>query len=174
MKNRIYGNGFLILSLGMAALFFAVASTASAGQVQLPKDKSISVAFDPGANISSGKLNKGDTVKITLAESIEIGGAPIVEKGATGKAVVTEVKKAGWMHKKGYIKIEFVELNAKGEFRTPAGAKIKLSGAVEKKGGLKFFPSMLPLLIGKGGQASIKGGGVYAATIKESIILESK
>jgi hypothetical protein len=165
---------FNITGISLLLIFMFIIPNTMAGKVQLPKDKTVKVSFDPGKEISSGKLKTGDTVKIVLVEPIEIGGVSIVESGATGKAVVVEAKKAGWFHKKGSIKVEFVELDTKGEFRAADGGKIKLSGVLDKKGGIKFFPSILPFLIGKGGQGKISSSAIYAVTVKESIFLESK
>lgn len=166
----------LIIGIMIFASVLIFSPFVFAGKVQLPKDKEIKVSFDPGAKISSGKLKTGDTVNITLAEAIQIGGASIVEKGAAGKAVVVEAKKAGWLHKRGYIKVEFAELDGKGDFQPPAGTKIMLIGLVEKKGGKHLFPAIpiLPLFLLKGGQGTIDGNSIYSAKIKESILLESK
>ncbi len=176
MNSWVSRNCLRFVALVIIALALIISPCAFAGKVQLPKDKEIKVSFDPNAKISSGKLKAGDAVNIVLAESIEIGGVAIVEKGATGKAVVAEVKKAGWLHKRGYIKVEFVELNGKGEFNPPAGSKIMLAGSAEKKGGKQLFPAIpiLPLFILPAGQGTLSSSAVYPATIKESVILESK
>ncbi len=176
MVYRNSRNYLFIIAIMVFASVLIFSPYALAGKVQLPKDKEIKVSFEPNAKISSGKLGTGDTVNITLVEAIEIGGAPFVDKGASGKAVVTEAKKAGWFHKRGYIKVEFVELDGKGDYKPPTGSKIMLAGSVEKKGGKRLFPAIpiFPLFLLKGGQGTINSNAIYTAKIKESIFLESK
>lgn len=151
------------------------APMADAGKVQLPEGKEIRVRFDPKMKISSGKLEKGIPLQIYLAEPIEIAGVVLVPKDAPGTAVVADVKKAGKPGKPGMIKIEFTELEPTGDFKSPEGEKIKLSGTIEKKGGGKKLLSYLFIfgLFIKGGEGAIDPNGVYTATVKEGLILEN-
>jgi len=177
MKKEVSRSYSCVIVVAFVVLTLILSPSVWAGKIQLPKDKEVKIGFEPNAKISSGDLKAGDSVNIALAEAIDIGGVPVVEKGATGKAVVKDAKKAGWLHKRGYIKLEFVYLNGKGDFQLPSGSKIMLSGApLEKKGSKRLFPAIpiLPLFILPAGQGTINSNAVYPATIKESIILESK
>ncbi|MCP4706394.1 MAG: hypothetical protein GY865_17485, partial [candidate division Zixibacteria bacterium] len=136
----------------------------------------IKVRFDPNMVIDSKTASEGIPLLINLAEPIEIGGVTIVEKGAAGTATVVEVKKATTGGKGGSIKIEFVDLEPKGDFSLPDGEKIKIAGTAESKGKNKTLLSWL--LIGglfiKGKDGVISADQYYDATITENIILESE
>jgi hypothetical protein len=157
-------------------LTILIAGNSFAGKIMIPEGKEIKVRFDPNMEINSSNVSEGVPLLINLAEPIDIGGVIVVEKGAPGTATVVEVKKHGMVGKPGYIKIEFVDLEAKGEYQAPEGEKIKLSGFAEHKGKKKTFISILlgfGLLI-KGGKGEISTTEYYTATVAESIILESE
>jgi hypothetical protein len=148
---------------------------ADAMVVRLNKDTEITVKFDSDQKVSSGKLSKGDSVDIVLAEPIVMDDSTIVESGASGKAVVTEMEKAGKAGKPGYIKVQFATLLSKGAFATSDDEPILLTGEVENQGSSKKLCSYIMLfgLIIKGGQGEIDTSATYTATIKESIKLKS-
>jgi hypothetical protein len=154
----------------------AISPVAHAGKVQLPEETQIKVKFDSTMVISSGKLDKGIPLLIYLAEPIIIGGRVIVPAGAQGKAEVVDVVKAAKPGKPGYIKVRFIELEPKGEFKTLDDAKIKLSGAVENKGKGKKLLSYLFIfgLFIKGKDAVIPSNMTYPAQVEETIILQSE
>jgi hypothetical protein len=158
------------------ALLLLVATVAQAGRVQLPEGHPVKVTFPQGAEISSGKLARGVTLGIELAEPIKIGPAVIVEKGATGTAVVKEAKSAGRGGSPGKIVVEFVDLEPKGEFKLPEGETIKLQGEESKEGkGKKTLSYILGFgLFIKGGQGVITADSVYTAEIAETVMLESE
>ncbi|MCP4570189.1 MAG: hypothetical protein GY841_21625 [FCB group bacterium] len=157
------------------AVFFILSTVASAATVQLPKGTELKVNFAPGIKLSSGSLEKGATLLITLVDPLEMGGKTIVEAGARGTAIVAEVKKAGGMGKAGQIKIEFQDMETKGAYQSPEGKKITLTGFVENEGkGKGFFPYLIFVLFLKGGQGEVAADHTYTATVGETIILESK
>jgi hypothetical protein len=162
----------LILTVSLVLVF---AVTASAGKVQVPEGTKLSVKFPPNIEISSGKVGEGIPLLFELATPIEIGGKVIVEKGATGTAVVKESVKSGMGGKPGKITVEFTELNATGAFQTLDGSPIKLKGSVTAEGkGKGFLPWLFFKFLLKGGQGKIPTDKVYSATVAESIILEEK
>jgi len=126
--------------------------------------------------ISSGELSKDVPLLIYLAEPIKIGNTTIVEEGAQGTAKVVDVKKAGKGGKPGYIKVAFVDLETKGEYRSPDNSRIKLEGEIENAGKGRKTLSYLFIfgLFIKGKQGVINPDVVYNAKVAESIILESK
>jgi hypothetical protein len=150
---------------------------ADAGRISLPKDVTkIIVKFDPEARIDSGRLKKGDSLTIHLAEDVKIGGITVVETGARGTAIVNEAVKASRPGKPGKIVISFVDLSPKGSYRSKDGGTIKLSGVAEDKGGGRKILSWLFILglFIKGGQGDIDTAQPYEATVGETIILESR
>jgi hypothetical protein len=172
MNNlRRYIIGTVILTL---ILIFGSLKVADAGEVLLPDSLEIKVKFDSTLQISSGKLVKGAPIAIHLAEPIDIGGVIIVEKGASGTAVVSDVVKAGKGGKPGQIKVDFTELEPKGEYMTEDSSKIKIFGSVEHKGKKKgIFPYLFFILLVKGGEAQIKTDSVYTAITAESIMMSN-
>jgi hypothetical protein len=162
--------------LGLAVLLTLLNSiSATAGKVRLFKDDTIKVKFDPNMEINSRRLQKDIPLLIYLAEDIEVGGTVIVEAGATGKAVVTELERASTPGKPGYIKVSFVELEAKGEFKTADNEIIKLAGEVDAKGkGQKLLSFILGFgLLIRGTNGEIPTDGIYPATIAETVTLQS-
>lgn len=155
--------GVLIL----AALICAAA--VQAATIQLPKNTEIKIKFVITGKISSGTLAKDVPILIELVEPIAVGGKVLVEAGAKGNAKVGEVKKAGEKDEPGYIRIDFIDLDQKGEAYKAAG-KIKLTGNVEGKGksGKKL------IFLKKKTQGEIRADGIYTAKIAESIVFESK
>jgi len=166
----------LVTALALLALF-ALPVDALAGKVSLPKDMDgIKVKFDDAKKIDSGTIHEGDTLAISLAEDIKIGGISIVETGAKGIAIATKVVKASRPGKPGSIEITFVDLNPKGSYRSADGGKIKLAGVVSDKGGGRKILSYLFILglFIKGGQGEIDTAKVHTAKIGEKIVLESR
>lgn len=158
-----------VLCLGMAG-------TALAGQVLLPEGTAVKVRFDPRANINSGDVVAGVPLVIQLAEPITIGGAVIVDSGATGTATVKEVKKAGKGGKGGSLTVEFTDIQPKGNFKTSDGSAIKLSGGVSAKGSSR---KTLSYILGfgfiiKGHQAVIPTDKVYPAKTVGDVLLETQ
>lgn len=147
-----------------------------AATLQLPKGTKAKLKFSPGMKLSSGELSAGVPIVCYLSEPIQIGGKTVVEEGAQATARVVEAKKAGKGGKPGYIKIEFVELETKGEYRSVDGAKIKLNGYIENTGKGKKTLSYLFIfgLFISGGQGEIDANATYTVEVSESIILESK
>lgn len=148
--------------------------------VALPKDVTkIKVKFDPvdpAARIDSGRLQEGDTLAISLAEDIKIGGITIVEAGAKGTAIVKEAVKASRPGKPGKIVISFVDMSPKGSYRSKDGGTIKLADVVSDDGGNRKILSWLFILglFIKGGQGEIDTARVHTATVSETIFLESR
>jgi hypothetical protein len=159
----------------MVALMLPVETLA--GRVSLPKDVTkIKVKFDPAARIDSGRLEAGDSLSISLAEDLKVGGITVVEAGAKGTAIVKEAVKASRPGKPGKIVVSFVDLNPKGSYRSRDGGNIKLAGVAEDKGGGRKIISLLFILglFIKGGQGEIDTAPAYTATVGETIILESR
>ena len=164
------------LLAGLAILaMIAVPAAVFAAKVIVPEGTEIKVKFDPAEKVNSGKLEKGATVKIVLSEDIKIGGKTIVEKGAGGTAVVEDAVKASRPGDPGKIKVTFVELDTKGDYKAALNGKIKLAGSVSDEGGGRKILSWIFIfgLFIKGGQGEIDTALDYTATIAESIILES-
>jgi hypothetical protein len=158
-----------------AALMLPVG--ALAGRVSLPKDVTkVGLKFDPAAKIDSGRLKAGDSLAVTLAEDIKVGGITIVEAGAKGKAVVKEAVKASKPGKPGKIVVQFVDLSPKGSYRPRDGGDIKLAGTVTDTGGSRKILSYLFILglFIKGGQGDIDTAQPYEATVAETVIMESR
>ena len=164
-----------VLPVALMALLLIVA-TAQAGRVQLPEGHPVKVKFPAGAEIRSDKVTEGVTFGIELAEPIKVGPATIVEQGATGTAVVKEVKEAGRGGSPGKIAIQFVELEPKGDFSLPQGERIKLTGMIDDEGkGKKTLSYILGFgLFIKGGQGEIKTDSVYTVEVAETVMLESE
>jgi hypothetical protein len=160
----------------LTLFIFLLSAAVQAGTIQLPKGMDVKVKFAPGMKISSGELGKDVPLLIYLAEPIKIGNTTIVEEGAQGTAKVVDVKKAGKGGKPGYIKVAFVDLETKGEYRSPDNSRIKLEGEIENAGKGRKTLSYLFIfgLFIKGKQGIINPDVVYTAKVAESIILESK
>ena len=160
----------------LTLFIFLLSAAVQAGTIQLPKGMDVKVKFAPGMKISSGELSKDVPLLIYLAEPIKIGNTTIVEEGAQGTAKVVDVKKAGKGGKPGYIKVAFVDLETKGEYRSPDNSRIKLEGEIENAGKGRKTLSYLFIfgLFIKGKQGVINPDVVYNAKVAESIILESK
>lgn len=148
----------------------------SATVVRLNKGTEVKIQFIYDGNVSSGELDKGDSIDIALTEPIIMDDSTIVEKGAAGKAVVTKVDKSGKGGKPGYIKVAFVSLQAKGAFITDDNAPILISGETENKGNSKKTCSYIVFfgIFVKGGDGEIDKTAVYTATLTESIKLKSR
>ncbi len=159
----------------VALAVIGVCGTAFAGKLQLPQGTEIKVRFAADAKINSGASVPGDVVAIELAEPITLAGQVIVDKGATGTAVVDEVKPSGRGGKPGYITVKFAELIPSGAFKVVGDGKIMLSGVAEGEGKGKKTLSYLFIfgLFIKGGQGEIVAGQTYTATIAENVLLEN-
>ena len=80
-------------------------------QMQIPANTLIKVALVD--SITSRDLSVGDEVKIKVAEDVIIGGKLVFAKGAVGKGIVENVRKAkGWTGRNGKVEIDFNELQA--------------------------------------------------------------
>jgi len=164
------------ISLFIIAAILIISLSANAGKIILPEGTKVKIKFDPNMTINSGVVGKGIPLLIYLAEPVMVGGETIIEKDALGKAEVVEVKKASKPGKPGYIKVAFVELEPRGDFKTADGSNIKLKGEIEAKGkGKKLLSILLGFgLLIKGGQGSINTDMIYEAEILESIVMQSE
>ena len=168
MTSNIYGRR-LTVAIALTVGIFLLAMAANAATIQLPKNTEIKIKFIISGKISSKTLVKDVPLLIELAEPIQVGGKILVEAGAKGNAKVGEVRKAGEKDEPGYIRIDFIDLDQKGDTYKTTG-KIKLTGNVEGKGksGKKL------LFLKKKTQGEIPADGIYTAKIAESIVFESK
>jgi len=162
-----------------AALALAVvllAPSAHSARVPLQQGTEAIVTFAADGKIKSGEHAVGDTLEITLARPIIIGNQVIVEDGASGKAVVAEIKPSGKGGKPGYIKVSFVSLMTKGTFKTLDGAPIPLEGTIDDKGGGKKLLSYLFIagLFIKGGQGEIDANAEYPVTVTKTVVLSDE
>ncbi len=162
---------FVVISL----ILLLFAATVNAGHVQLPKGKEVVLKFASDLKVSSGEYEKGDSIPVVLDQPIDIGGQIIVERGATGTAVVLDAEKNGSAGKAGMIKIGFVNLQPKGDYKLPEGEVISLTGdPLEFKGKKKgIFPYFILLPFLKGGQGEVPTDVAYTATIAETVVLEN-
>ena len=176
MRKMIHPGRAGVLAFFIAVAVLLTAPVADAAKVQIPEGTAVKVSFPSTIKISSSELGEGIPILFNLAEPIEIGGKVIVEKGATGTAVVKEVKKAGKGGKPGKIVLEFVDLAPKGTFLTLDGENVKLKGVITAEGKGKKTLSYLFIfgLFIKGGQGEIPTDKIYTATVAESVILEEK
>jgi len=170
--RRKYAGPVIVLTL----FIFILSAGIQAGTIQIPKGMEVKVKFAPGMKITSGELTKDVPLLIYLAEPIKIGNTTIVEADAQGTAKVVEVKKAGKGGKPGYIKVAFVDIESRGEYRSPDDARIKLGGEIENAGKSRKTLSYLFIfgLFISGKQGVINPDVVFDAKVAESIILESK
>lgn len=169
MINRKYN---LIISILVILL---ICSSINAGPIQLPKGKEVTLRFEADLKVSSGEYEKGDSIPVVLDQPIDIGGQIIVEQGAIGTAVVLEAEKNGRGGKAGMIKVGFVNLQTKGDYKLPEGEVILLAGdPLEFEGKKKgIFPYFILLPFLKGGQGEVPTDVVYTVTIAETVVLEN-
>ncbi|MBD3401929.1 hypothetical protein GF420_03460 [candidate division GN15 bacterium] len=163
-----------VAAIGLALMALTVNTTAAT--FQLPAGTPVAVTFAANQPISSGDVISGVPLVITLAEPIKLGDRVLVEAGAEGKAMVTDVKKASAPGNPGMIRVEFQEIDTKGEFATTDGSSIKLTGAVEMEGKGKktlAFITIIGILFIKGGQGEIPADSTYSAEVAETIVLTS-
>lgn len=172
--NTIYKNPFGVILVMFSLLAFSTLSFGAT--LQLPQGTEVKLKFAQGIKVSSGDIAAGVPIICYLAEPIQIGGKTVVEEGAQATAKVAEVKSAGKGGKGGYIKVEFVEIETKGEYNTVDGSKIKLAGFVENTGKNKKTLSYLFIfgLFIKGSQGELNTSSIYSAQTAENTILESK
>ena len=168
MKKEIKFKKCLAPTL-LLILALLVGATAFSATMQLPKGMELKVKLVTEVELKSDKTAKDTQIPITLVDPIVIAGKTLVEAGAKGTAKVTEVQKSG-DGKPGMIKIAFVDLEPKGNYVTPNGAKIKLGGDITGQG--KKKKSLL--VFGKLTEGKISTSDTYKATVAESIVLESK
>ena len=175
-RHRVTKGLFLSVA-AVTFLWMLLVPVTNAATFQLPQGTEVKVKFNPDTKISSGELKVGTELSITLVEPILIGDMLLVAEGAAGKAVVTEVKKAGAPGKPGKIVVEFTELGTRGGFKTTDGSAIKLGGQVEKKGkGKKIlaYVTIVGIFLIKGGQGEIKPDEVHTAIVAETTVLQSE
>ncbi|MCP4550280.1 MAG: hypothetical protein GY835_27790 [bacterium] len=166
-----------IVIAGLAALIFFMMPTVSfAAKVVLPEGTEMKVRFDPEIVVDSGKLQAGVTISIYLSEDIKIGGKTIIEAGAAGNAKVVEAVAASRQGKPGMIKVVFIDLAPKGGYSAANGEMVKLAGVIENEGGSRKLISWLFIagLFIKGEQGALDTTLEYAATIGETVILQSE
>ena len=175
--NRWCINKSRMLTIGLLGLVVLLAvPVGHASTFQLPAGTEIKLKFNADAKISSGEMEPGAKLAVTLVEPIRIGEVLLVADGASGTAVVAEVEKASAPGKPGKIVIEFTELGTRGGYRTVDGAPLKLAGKVEKIGkGKKIlaYVTIVGIFLIKGGQGEIDTGEIYTATIGETVVLQS-
>ncbi|MEE9443257.1 MAG: hypothetical protein V3V99_11400 [candidate division Zixibacteria bacterium] len=172
--NTIYRNSFCV---GLVVFFwFAFTALSFGATLQLPQGTDVKLKFAPGIKISSGNMSADVPIICYLAEPIQIGGKTVVEEGAQAMAKVAEVKPAGKGGKGGYIKVEFIEFETKGEYNTVDGSKIKLTGYIDNTGKNKKTLSYLFIfgLFIKGSQGEINTASIYTVKTAGNTILESK
>lgn len=153
-----------------------LAPMVQAATFQLPAGTEVKVKFNSDAKISSGNMEAGTKLAVTLAEPLMIGDVLLVAEGAAGTAVVTEVEKASAPGKPGKIVVEFTDLGTRGGYRTVDGSPLKLGGQVEKVGkGKKLlaYITIVGIFLIKGGQGEIDTNEVYTAAIAETVVLQS-
>jgi hypothetical protein len=173
MMLRRYSRAVALLAL-MLCVSLVAPSLVQAATFQLPAGKEVMVKFKAEGKISSGDVIAGVPLEIELAEPIMLRDKVLVEKGAAGKAVVTEVKKAGAPGKPGMIKVEFQEIETKGDFRTADNGPIKLTGDASHAGKGKktlAFITIIGILFIKGGQGELDASQAYPAEIAETVVL---
>ncbi len=174
-RFRISKSLSLVVALLGLAVILAV-SVAQAATFQLPAGTEVKLKFNADAKISSGEMEPGTKLAVTLAEPIKIGDVLLVAAGAAGTAVVAETEKAKAPGKPGKIVVEFTELGTRGGYRTVDGAALKLTGKIEKVGkGKKIlaYVTIVGIFLIKGGQGEIDTNEIYTATIAETIVLQS-
>ena len=174
-RRYIHKSGFLAIALLGLAVLLAV-QVAHAATFQLPAGTEVKLKFNADAKISSGEMETGTILAVTLVEPIRIGEVLLVAAGASGTAVVTEVEKASAPGKPGKIVVEFTELGTRGGFRTVDGSPLKLAGKIEKVGkGKKIlaYVTIVGIFLIKGGQGEIDTNEIYTATIGETVVLQS-
>ena len=159
----------LVLSLGLVPDVSAA--------VQVPAGTKVQVKFV--ADVSSKFVKPNENVEIRLESDIDIGGLVVVQKGATGTALITSVETAGKGGKPGLLKVELIDLQPKGEFKPEGDKPIMLSAvtedgsgniAVEGKG-RKFWNYVLGIgfLLVKGTEAVIPTTTTFEAVITEDV-----
>lgn len=172
-NHRKTGATFLVL---VWVTFTLTTPLAQAATFQLPAGTEVKVRFNPDTKISSGDLEVGAKLALSLAEPIMVGDVLLVAAGAAGSAVVSEVEKASAPGKPGKIVVEFVDLGTRGGYRTVDGAPLKLGGKIEQAGkGKKLlaYVTIVGILLIKGGQGEVPTDGTYTATIAETVVLQS-
>jgi len=162
--------------VAIALILLLFAASVNAGHVQLPKGKEVYLKFSSDLKVSSGEYKKGDSIPVMLDQPIDIGGQIIVDRGAAGTAVVLDAEKNGSGGKAGMIKIGFVNLQPKGEYKLSEGGVISLGGnPLEFKGKKKgIFPYLFFVIILKGGNGEVPTDVVYTATVAETVVLENE
>jgi len=175
-KRRLSKASILALAAAgiMTLLMTPIAKSAT---FQVPAGTEVKVKFSGATKISSGKLEAGTRLPITLVEPIKIGDVLLVAEGAAGSAVVKKVEKASAPGKPGKLVVEFVDMGTRGGYRTADGSAIKLSGKVEKVGkGKKLlaYVTIIGVAFIKGGQGEIDTKQVYTATVAQTTVLQSE
>ncbi len=169
-------NSGLIKFSAIVLVALLLVSGAYAAKVQVPEGTEVKIKFPSSIKISSGELGTGVPLLFSLAEPVSVGGKVIIEKGAEGTAVVKESVRSGKGGKPGKIVVEFVDLEAKGAFKTLDDSRLKLVGEVSAEGKGKKLLSYLFIfgLFIKGGQGELSNTDIYTAQVAESVILEEQ
>jgi len=177
MNKRRLAQASVLALAGVWIMALLSAPVAEAATFQLPAGTEVKVKFSGDTKISSGKIEPGTKLAITLAEPIRIGDVLLVAEGAAGSAVVKEVKKAAAPGKPGKIVVEFIDMGTRGGYRTVDGSAIKLSGKIEKVGkGKKLlaYVTIIGVAFIKGGQGEIDTKLIYTATVAQTTVLQSE
>lgn len=174
--NKKYSKTFVSIILFAFVLTIFSANFALAGKITIPKGTKVKIRFDPTMVINSKTISEGIPLLINLVDPIEVGGITIVEKGAAGTATVVEAQSAKKGGKPGFVKIEFIDLEPKGDYALPEGETIKLTGTADGKGKGKKLLSYLFIfgLFIKGGEGAIPTNQFYNAEVAENVRLESE
>ncbi|MFH1374514.1 MAG: hypothetical protein ABII79_12035 [bacterium] len=176
-RKTILNKGLTRLTVAALALLLSLGlvSDASAA-VQVTAGSKVQVKFV--ADVSSKFVKPGDEVEITLESDIDIGGVVIVEKGANGSARITSVQAAGKGGKPGFLKVELIDLQPKGEFKPEGDKPIMLSAVTEDGSGIiaadgkgrKLLSYLLIFgLFIKGSEAEIPTTTTFEAIITEDV-----
>lgn len=175
MRSENYGNRSLFTALCLIFIIVFMSLSVSAGVVEIGKGKEVKLKFPAGIQITSGNVTPGIPIVCYLAEPIIEGGVVVVEEGAQATASVVSAEPAKKGGKPGKIKLEFISLDPKGEYKLVTEPKIKLGGTIEKEGKGKKFLSYLFIfgLFIKGGQGSIATDMIYTVKVAESVYLEN-
>jgi hypothetical protein len=175
MNIRINGNRTLSMMICFLLVAFLASTVVQAGTIQLPKGTKVKLKFPPDLKVTSGNLSEGIPVICYLAEPVEVGGIVVVEEGAQGTATALEVEPAKKSGKPGRIKIGFITLETKGEYKTLDGSPIKLFGTKEAEGkGKGIFPYLFFIFFVKGSEGVIPTNAVYTVEVAESVVLQSE
>lgn len=89
---------------GIEAAITPNVSSVIPGNVYIPRGTMLQAELLQGVN--SGKNNVGDKVMFKVTENLVVNGVIVIPKGASGQAIVKNVKRAGSWGKGGGIELE--------------------------------------------------------------------